>query len=146
MMLDKKIKQIDFLRFFLGGSDGRSVEFVIDKGSIYISEYFGYFKEIFQNADQKLLGSHHEVLIKTLEDIGVNNWKQNYINDAVIQGTEWELEIRINDEKNHYCFAGYEEYPSHIGSSLTSVYTEEFKKLLRALNSVARKSFFCEIS
>ena len=141
-MVRKKIEKIDFLRFFFGGAHDKCVEIVIDKGSIYISECFGYFREILQNSNQNLPEKLQQILISTLDEIGVKNWKQNYFNDDTLYGTEWELEIKINSEAKHYCFAGCEQFPTEIGECSSSHFTEEFKKLLKVLNLLSRKSFF----
>lgn len=141
-MLENKIKQIDFLRFFLGSSNGKSAELIIDKGLLYISEYFGYFKEIVQNPDKKFSLNKEKKLITTLEEIGVQDWKDHYYSQDVEDGTEWELELKINNENKHYYFSGYEKYPTSRGSYLSSKYSDEFKRLLSILNSVSQSSYF----
>lgn len=72
-------------------SNGKSAKIYIDKGSVYISECLGYFKEIFQNSNQNSPNKLQQILISTLDEIGVKNWKQNYFNHAILHGTEWEV-------------------------------------------------------
>lgn len=137
-----KIEKIDFLRFFIGSSHGKSAELIIDKGLCYISEYFGYFKEILQNPDKKFSGANEKKLISTLEEIGIKYWKEHYFNEDIFDGTEWELEMKINNEQKHYHYAGYEEYPSKKGNSDVMKYSAEFRKLLNTLNSISKNGCF----
>ncbi|KQT18140.1 hypothetical protein ASG31_05245 [Chryseobacterium sp. Leaf404] len=141
-MFNNTIEKIDFLRFFLGNSNGKSAELIIDKGFVYISEYFGYFKEILQNPDKKISENSEKQLISTFEEIGIHGWKENYINDEIFEGKEWELEMKINDEQKHYYFFGYEEYPLQTGDSTSLNYSAEFRKLLQTLNSVCKSKCF----
>ena len=141
-MLTPTIEKIDFLRFFLGNANGKSAELIIDKGFVYVSEYFGYFKEILQNPDKKITPTSQQELISTFEEIGVVNWKENYNNNDVFEGKEWELEMKINNEQKHYYSFGYEEYPCNTGKSTSISYSGEFRKLLDALNSVSRSTHF----
>lgn len=141
-MIYNNIEKIDFLRFFIGSSHGKSAELIIDKGIFYISEYFGYFKEILHNPDKKISGDHERKLISTLEEIGIENWKEQYFNEDIFDGTEWELEMKINNEQKHYYYSGYEEYPSKKGKSKVMKYSVEFRKLLTTLNSISNSACF----
>ncbi|WP_262147484.1 hypothetical protein [Chryseobacterium foetidum] len=141
-MFNTPIEKIDFLRFFLGNANGKSAELIIDKGFVYISEYFGYFKEILQNPDKKFSEMSEKKLISTFEEIGITEWKENYSNNDIFEGKEWELEMKINNEQKHYYFFGYEEYPSKTGHSSSMKYSNEFRKLLQTLNSVSHSSYF----
>jgi hypothetical protein len=141
-MLHNKIEKIDFLRFCIGNPQGKGAELIIDKGFLYISECFGYFKEILQSPDKKIAGFKEKELISSLEEIGFENWKENYCNEEILEGTEWELEMKINNEQKHYYFSGHEEYPSKKGDSKVFRYSKEFKKLLNALNLVSNTKYF----
>lgn len=141
-MFNTTIEKIDFLRFFLGNANGKSAELIIDKGFVYISEYFGYFKEILQNPDKKFSETSERKLISTFEEIGITEWKENYSDNDIFEGKEWELEMKINNEQKHYYFFGYEEYPSKTGDSNSIKYSSEFRKLLQTLNSVSHSSYF----
>ena len=141
-MFHTPIEKIDFLRFFLGNAHGKSTELIIDKGLVYISEYFGYFKEILQKSDKNFAQNNEQKLITTLEEIGIKDWKENYDNNPIFEGTEWELEMKINNEQKHYCFSGYEEFPEKTGDSTFTKYSNEFRKLLHVLNSLSDATYF----
>ena len=143
-----KIKTFDYFFFSIGGYfDGYNVlimqndHFEIIKGGYnHLNKYPEPTTELDQNLKREL--------IAVLNEIQVTKWEKTY-DSEVLDGTQWELEIKYNDRKTNKLVFGSNEYPyvkdaeNGIILSKTLNPKPDFVILLTILNKiVGKRNFF----
>lgn len=86
-------------------------------------------------------------LIEVLNDISFLNWGENYSNDDVMDGAQWEIEIKYNNLKKIKKSFGSNQFPyvDKINNTISSKnleYTLDFLKLIAVLNKIIKKKNF----
>ncbi|MGL5949984.1 MAG: hypothetical protein ACRCZH_01020 [Cetobacterium sp.] len=99
------------LRYII--TDGFRVD-IRKKNIPKIYENEGRYREI--HLDDKKLNS----LLKSLAKCKINYWKKNYVDESIIDGFQWEIEMK---------FEGRRAFKSW-GDNLLSPYLEELEKLV----------------
>ena len=113
--------------FFIGGYFGTNFHVKLKKEELhfYISNY---------HIDFSCEKPRHIITIKDnldwqklVEFLNLQNWKREYKNDDILDGTQWE--ISFVGEKSKLTSYGSNEYPI------------EFNKLIRLLRKIARNHY-----
>ncbi len=72
---------------------------------------------------------------KSLEELKVWQWRTNYSNPNVKDGTDWSLEIQYSDRSNH--IAGANSYPKAPGApNRKPEFTKTFQKYLLTVQAL----------
>lgn len=61
-----------------------------------------------ENVDNKIIGEYLDKLIRVIDD-----WKEKYENQYVIDGIEWNLQINFQDGTKRY-FTGKNDFPDNF--------------------------------
>lgn len=110
--------------FFIGGYHGENIKIRKYYNSIEIQKSDA---PIFYEEDKVLRKVSRDEWIKfwrKIDKINIWNWQKDYFNPHILDGTQWELIIQLNDKKRTKIF-GSNSYP------------ENFQKFLNAINSIA---------
>lgn len=142
------IKRLDYFRFSIGGYHSGRAEIIIEDG-FFSAQEFDYILSDKIDKLGNLFSVEDELkLIKTLNAINTHSWKPKYTNNDVMDGTDWELEMRINKIEKLYTFYGSNEYPqtrkiiSNSKKSTIIEYSEDFLLLLKTLNKITKTKYF----
>lgn len=140
-----KIKTLEYFIFSIGGYPGGHNQIRISENLYDIAEYpFDHFN-ILPAPTLVLAPILKKELIGSLNDIQVANWQRKYSMNDVLDGTEWELEIKYNNRKTSKIVYGSNEYPyvdRKDGYTVKSKILDQkpdFIKLLSVLNKIAKK-------
>ncbi len=146
--MTEDIKRLDYFRFSIGGYHSGRAEIIIEDGFFSAQEFDYIFSEKKDSLGNLLSVEDELKLIKTLNTINTKSWKSKYINNDMMDGTDWELEMRINKIEKQYSFYGSNEYPqtrktvSKTKKSIIIEYSEDFILLLKTLNKITKTKYF----
>lgn len=80
-----------------------------------------------------------KAFIKKIDELGIWEWKCEYPNPGVMDGTQWGVEIQYEDKK--LCSHGDNSYPGMNGSCSSDV-TTEFKIFLQSVDILFEELHF----
>lgn len=63
------------------------------------------------NIDKELSILSKEEIKKAFEDIHIGEWKRNYYNREIFEGTQWCLELEFNDSRRRIRISGSNAFP-----------------------------------
>ncbi len=66
-----------------------------------------------------------DAFIEALREIHMGEWKRNYVDPGVLDGTQWRLELKYNGNKRPVCFSGSNAYPYNF-EELTDLLMQEY--------------------
>ena len=108
--MENKIKT---LKTSVGGYMGYSFEVKIDFENS-LSKYT-VFKEHYEKLSSEIINLSREkieVFINTLDVIKITEWKHNYENPGIMDGTSWSVTICFDNNKEAR-FTGDNSFPEH---------------------------------
>lgn len=110
---DQALEHMSKLMFrvsgFFQGFETRTVTISGDDVNIHVdSSPFGRLPDL--DLDQDFSRNKKE-FIEELKDIRIGNWKKEYIDLCVLDGTQWELEIRFSNGRRAFKTGGSNAYP-----------------------------------
>ena len=124
----------DTLHFGIGGYDGISYEVELAGGAIHVRSGVGH-KAWRENTTVTPSPEAWTQFWQTMETIGVWQWQPQYFDHEVLDGTQWELELK-HAGRSVKC-DGSNAYPGTSGPDYgrTSAFAQ-FLKALRTLTGV----------
>lgn len=146
------IKKIKSLEFYIGGFFGSASKIAItDKDVKYIHSDSSFITDeigILSNLSE----SDIEELIGVMNNIKVSEWKDEYVNESVLDGTQWSLDIEYNNikKKSIYgsnCYPGEKGncsgfYENDINDEDDYSFSPEFDILLKAFDKLIKTDLF----
>jgi hypothetical protein len=107
---------------------------------------YGFSENILSKENHLTINSISS-LIEVLNDISLLSWDENYSNEDVMDGTQWEIEIKYNNLKKIKKSFGSNQFPyvdkiNNTISSKNSDNTPDFLKLIVVLNKIIKKKNF----
>ena len=113
------------VRFMDGGYFGGTKEVIIkenDKGALVtINEYPMSYMNDEPNERQITYNAWSNITVKLYSELYLHEWKKRYEDPNVLDGEQWELEIKLTDGRRRY-YCGSNEFPP---------YWKELKKLFK---------------
>lgn len=143
-----KIKTFDYFFFSIGGYFDGYTSIEIDKDDLEIKHSKKEYLQVPPFPNDILDKDLKENLIATLNQISFSNWEKEYVDHGILDGTNWNLEIKYNGRKTSKISSGSNAFPlvkfekDEIVKLSTSETNKDFKKLLKILNKIAKKKNF----
>lgn len=133
------IKSIQYLEFELTGyfSDYRKI-IISDRSYSLIKSEIPYCPGT--NEQGILIARKTGDLINKLNSINLLKWNREYVNKNVMDGTQWELKLKYNDNKRRKIIYGSNAYP--YSEEFSTEYSERFISLLKAIDIIIGTPFF----
>ena len=125
------MEQVQSIRFLIGGYFGGSTEILIEQVSygamVTIRKYPADFIE--PEVLRITLRKWFRIVYDLYNRMYLQEWKREYIDPNVLDGEQWELEIKLSDDRTEY----------HCGSNAYPPYWPELKKLFSPYLKKAEK-------
>ncbi len=143
----KHINSIEYFYFQIGGYfEGNRQIIIKDNYFELMKSQYGFSENILSKENHLTINSISS-LIKVLNDISLLSWDENYSNEYVMDGTQWEIEIKYNNLKKIKKSFGSNQFPyvdkiNNTISSKNSDNTPDFLKLIVVLNKIIKKKNF----
>ena len=105
----KKIISLERFKFNIGGYGTSTFEFLLHQNVIsYCSYEYFYDKE----KEHKLEVSSESLLwfVSKMNELNITSWKNEFNNYNILDGEQWEVEIKYNSTKKKAIY-GSNEYP-----------------------------------
>ena len=92
----KHINSIEYFYFQIGGYfEGNRQIIIKDNYFELMKSQYGFSENILSKENHLTINSISS-LIEVLNDISLLSWDENYSNEDVMDGTQWEIEIKYN--------------------------------------------------
>jgi len=131
----KDIVSIEELEFFIGGYAGTSYKVSIKGNAASFIRYYGA-PEQDGWSEVQLNKERISAFMVALNEVGVLKWKKQYDDPGMLDGTQWELEIKYNEGAAFKAY-GSNAYPENIIDGAS-----EFKMLLKGLRKLIQQPRF----
>jgi len=113
------------LYFEIGGYRGENIRIFKHYNSIVVQTSDRPYYDDIDKISHKLTKDQWDSFWSNLDQIDIWNWKKDYFNQDVLDGTQWELIIKRDNKKTIKIYG-------------SNAYPENFQLFLDVINSVAK--------
>lgn len=144
------ITSLQYFSFEIGGYNHDYRKIIIKDNSFELKKSIFSYAEPLLIPDNQIVEQDESEFIKVLNEIALTSWKKKYYNNDVLDGTQWEIEIKYNHQKILRKYYGSNEFPfvdkttNSISSKVLDDRTD-FIKLLKVLNKLIKKKNFFSV-
>lgn len=144
------ITTLQYFSFEIGGYTHDNRKIIIKNNSYELMKSMYSYAENLLIPDSQIVEQDESELIKVLNDIALTSWKKNFYNNNILDGTQWEIEIKYNNQIRLKKYYGSNEFPfvdikTNTISSKILDERPDFIKLHKVLNKLIKKKNFFSV-